>query len=784
MPVAPPALSVDRRQTVIVTKRDTRHKSVASPIDASGSPRSIRPFTKLPPFSQRASSGTPLPDTLRDDGSSATEAATTPSVIGSPELHAIDSAFDGLRSGVRRLEVERLVPSHRDVEASSLVDHQSRPTSPPKMLREETLLEQLTRLRHLLQSMPNMQTAFSGIHHRLNAIESIASTEEVPGDLVERLSSIDDLDARITELERRIEEIVEGRSATASFERRIVDYDHDGRYEAFLTRLDEVEHRLSSVAAAGEPSPERPWIVEIIVLPWGPELQGIWSNFANQQEPPCSWLKVLPSASSSKDDDDYLWPRACGPSSGEVGAVYERLRSCGCVKDVQLINGAAEHIQGQLLSTFADVLDHVVSREFTGTKLETHFLGLQFPLIPLRKLHKRSRLTYLTPAELITSALWTASFLDSGVMMKAPKAGMRRLYVTTPNAYLQQTSQHGYKTLSWEALRSVAQRITDVANDVEDQSGCWTHIESLDGSRKAGEQDTDEYDASRIESSPRSGPVQALREGSPTVKEESEDETGNLLHFPTTPVSVFDSSQPRRQQTSNDAKRTTTYPVPSSQKRAITSSFESTASAEADPRAEEPCMHARHHVKPRSKRTRYDAVQDVMDSILSIKDDQRDAAMAYATPHSYNAASLPTTRPRSADLDDWGLGEDTPPHSTGGDTDVASEGEAEVEQSPHEGLDMSAPRSSARLLSPLSMPFRGDRMYETRNDDDNDEDDFSDTVMNIDGHESDYDDDDDEDSHGANGGESDGEEWDIKTIRTKRDIPSGRELLAKRVQGR
>ena len=58
--------------------------------------------------------------------------------------------------------------------------------------------------------------------------------------------------------------------------------------------------------------------------------------------------------------------------------------------------------------------------------------------MPLRKVRKSARLRFMSPAEMVTSATWTADLLDSSVFMKV-NDGQRRLYITTPHAYLQKS---------------------------------------------------------------------------------------------------------------------------------------------------------------------------------------------------------------------------------------------------------------------------------------------------------------------------------------------------------
>lgn len=78
-----------------------------------------------------------------------------------------------------------------------------------------------------------------------------------------------------------------------------------------------------------------------------------------------------------------------------------------------------------------------------------------------------------------TSGLWTAEFLDSSVCMKV-NDGQRRLYITTPEAYLQ--ADDGW---SWQALRQLP--IYDASGDEQAAQAdsrvieaCWSYNDRLD----------------------------------------------------------------------------------------------------------------------------------------------------------------------------------------------------------------------------------------------------------------------------------------------------------------
>lgn len=178
-------------------------------------------------------------------------------------------------------------------------------------------------------------------------------------------------------------------------------------------------------------------------------------------------------------------PRACGRRS----KVDERLRSRGLVRTIQIRGPDARDVQVAMLSAFGDLLATI-----NGQSFEKHatshipdslsgYIGLQATWIPLRKLHKDSRLRFLDPSEMVTPALWTVPFLASSVAMRT--SGPRRLYVTHRDSYI----QHLGSTLtewSWQKLRELPRIYPDdEANsgdtpEADAQEPCWEYDERLD----------------------------------------------------------------------------------------------------------------------------------------------------------------------------------------------------------------------------------------------------------------------------------------------------------------
>lgn len=232
-------------------------------------------------------------------------------------------------------------------------------------------------------------------------------------------------------------------------------------------RIDALEKRIADLEHTALPSFARPWSVQVVFLPWGREVRGIWyspqeasqhslkSSAQMSEEWTCAHRQPTLHFRTStnptwttesiqawaEETQEWLSPKACGPS----GIVFKRLASRGLVRDITLTASDSHHILDALHDVFDPVLPDMNT---SGSELASRFQALKERYIPLRKVRKSSRLRFLSPAEMTTSASWTALFLDSGVMMKIHN-GHRRLYVTSPQAYLQ-PMEEGW---SWQKLR-------------------------------------------------------------------------------------------------------------------------------------------------------------------------------------------------------------------------------------------------------------------------------------------------------------------------------------------
>lgn len=268
-------------------------------------------------------------------------------------------------------------------------------------------------------------------------------------------------------------------------------------------RIDALESRIWNLENLAMPSVARPWHISVVVLPFGRQLPGIWfsanestqhsirsATQASEEWPghqsllkssfhsatsSGAWTTESIEAWSKQTADEWLSPKACGPS----GTVFQRLASRGLVRDVVLQAPDARHIITAICGAFGDVIRQERSSE---NGLIEQYQGLQERFIPLRKIRKSTRLRFLNPAEMVTSATWNAEFLEASVFMKV-NDGERRLYLTTPDGYTQ-PSRLGW---SWPGLRNlpafdVDGVVQEAQIDGDIVEACWTYNDRLDHS--------------------------------------------------------------------------------------------------------------------------------------------------------------------------------------------------------------------------------------------------------------------------------------------------------------
>lgn len=301
-------------------------------------------------------------------------------------------------------------------------------------------------------------------------------------------------DLRVTELESRMDEVekrINEDATSVVSSRRATQRDDDaadstvsGPSEApalvadriaLQNQVEKLQARVKHLEASSLPSYSSPWVVEVVLLPF--PLKGIWLDaqdfktprlFAGRDE----WTQMpntntratpdpqIPTAYDewAGQDSGWLLPRACVPGR----LIDQRLRSRGLIKTVSVRGADARSVHLAVGNAFESVL-HLMPNPanprspYASDARADRFLGLQQSWVPLRKVHKDSRLRFLSPAELLTPVFWNSTFLIDSVVMKA--TGVHRLYITQPEAYLQDSHLLSHQGLevgwSWQKLREL-----------------------------------------------------------------------------------------------------------------------------------------------------------------------------------------------------------------------------------------------------------------------------------------------------------------------------------------
>jgi hypothetical protein len=505
-------------------------------------------------------SGDTIPNTFNQEDflQSATEVAT-PSIANTPDLATADR---DVREGVHF--IESLMRQTANVEQRNSSDARpagttSAPTpqllltnspdvgqeqlqrkiksSSPKALQK--IVSYLQPLHNLLQSIPNVAHTLEELNGRLALLENNNSFNYVHTDDLQQ--HFETFDGRLTDIENRMDEhdilhraIDQDHSSHSNSRRRIATVTESFGSNCsvqsttsstlILAAMDRkdvesslggIKDRLDVLEAAAMPTSLNPWEVEVVLLPWGRDLRGIWfspdesmhdpSKATTQDaeewtqargssvgQPPPSlrherdtdsspapatrhssrsshpfsdtesgWSSQAISNWAAGTEDELLLPKACGSNN----LVYKRLRSRGFIKNVTITSASSKDIQATLSHAFDELLEHLKYTAEDEHPTINSYPGLRASFVPLRKVIKDSRLRFLTPAEMASSALWSANFLSSGVLMRV-SGGRKRLYVTQREAYIQSKDQMG-SSWSWQELRQLPRHQVDPDSQME-----------------------------------------------------------------------------------------------------------------------------------------------------------------------------------------------------------------------------------------------------------------------------------------------------------------------------
>ncbi|KAF9882107.1 hypothetical protein CkaCkLH20_00143 [Colletotrichum karsti] len=334
----------------------------------------------------------------------------------------------------------------------------------------------------------HLSDTVQGHESRLDKLENISFSAAGHDECHEKHDAVD---LRVTDLEVRVEEVeklmndnssVVGRRdrqhldestnsvvsvATSTTTRAAHSHEMYSQIQSLQSQLFQLQSQIPSLA--------RPWEIEVVFLPF--PLKRVWQELqdfkADVHSSLDEWTQ-LPNTNSGVTmraqspfcaewadpghDHEWLMAKACGP----MNVVDRRLRSRGLVRTISIKGSDARSVQAAMhvafSSTFADFSIATPSpsrrRSFDGKA--DRFLGLQQSWVPLRKIHKDSRLRFLTPAEMITPAVWDVSFLHSVIM----RSSQPRLFVTQPEAYLQDS--HAFECgWTWQRLREMSRFYPD-----------------------------------------------------------------------------------------------------------------------------------------------------------------------------------------------------------------------------------------------------------------------------------------------------------------------------------
>lgn len=332
----------------------------------------------------------------------------------------------------------------------------------------------------------NVAEALSGHEQRLDKLETGSFAAAAAHD--DCVDKHEHLDLRVTELEGKVEDLEKIANDNDTITSRRGERNDDDVGTASIisattstttrpahardlaTQLQVLQSQVTQLQSF-LPSLNHPWEVEVVFLPF--PLKKVWQDLHQfKQDPTLSnddWTQVPQTNSvamlrsqspvfgdwaTPDHDAEWLLPKACGDKS----VTDKRLRSRGLVKTISVRGPDARSVHMAVVSAFGNVfaeMQILPRRQDTDPRYH-QYMGLQSAWIPLRKIHRDSRLRFLSPAEMATPALWDVQFLSS-VMMRSSEP---RLFITHPDAYLQDFSAYeaGW---TWQRVRELTRVYPD-----------------------------------------------------------------------------------------------------------------------------------------------------------------------------------------------------------------------------------------------------------------------------------------------------------------------------------
>ncbi|KAH6968423.1 hypothetical protein HG530_013634 [Fusarium avenaceum] len=357
------------------------------------------------------------------------------------------------------------------------------------------------------RAFKNLSETVSGHDQRLDRLETVSFTAAGHEECHDKHDHADirmaDIESRVEEVEKLVNDnksVLNDNNSVAS--RRGDDASVISVSTSVTSRPTYSQELMSQVQSLQAqvvqlqslmPSPNHPFEIEVVFLPF--PLKKVWQEAQQfKNEPHISnddWtqmpmthstttmrseMSLYPDWMAADQDTKWLLPKACP----DKGIVDRRLRSRGLIKTISVKGSDARSITMAMNAAFGHVFRemNIFSRPQTTDPRSSTYLGLQSTWVPLRKIHKDSRLRFLSPAEMMTPAVWDVQFL-SQVMMRASEP---RLFITHPDAYLQdfQAYEMGW---TWQMLREMSPVVPDVSDSLDESNAfeeCWSWVEQLD----------------------------------------------------------------------------------------------------------------------------------------------------------------------------------------------------------------------------------------------------------------------------------------------------------------
>lgn len=338
--------------------------------------------------------------------------------------------------------------------------------------------------------------------HRLDRLETVSFHEECH-------DRNENMDVRMSELETRVEEVEKFTNDNASVVNARAGRDEDTAAQSVVSvstsmavHSQDIMSYIHSLQAQVTqlqsyiPSINHAWEVEVVFLPF--PLKRLWQEVHHFKADSATagtddWTQLPMTHSTAtrrsqspfyndwataEHDAEWLLPRACGNTS----ILDKRLRSRGLIQTVSVKAPDYRNVQVAMHEVFGGVFREMqmFSRPHSSDPRLATFLGLQQDWVPLRKVHKDSRLRFLSPAEMLTPGLWDVQFLNS-VMMRSSEP---RLFITHPDAYLQDLQ--AYETgWTWQRVREMTRVYPDLTESQEVPEAdaleeYWSWSEQLD----------------------------------------------------------------------------------------------------------------------------------------------------------------------------------------------------------------------------------------------------------------------------------------------------------------